>query len=104
MPSRLEAELSQQYSVYVGHWRNLSYLEAELEAIRADEAEAVADSDRRLQVSFRVLGSTRMSLLVLGSCHYNCSSDGKTPCFWPAHDWLTSSPSCRDFNLLVYAL
>mmetsp|Transcript_8636 Transcript_8636/g.28439 ORF Transcript_8636/g.28439 Transcript_8636/m.28439 type:complete len:418 (-) Transcript_8636:367-1620(-) len=60
---KLEADLSQQYSAYVGHWRNLSYLEAELDAIHADEAEAVAQSDRRLQAMQRRLREEELKVL-----------------------------------------
>jgi hypothetical protein len=38
---RLEGELSVQYSMYVQAWRNLSYLESELDAIHALEVSLV---------------------------------------------------------------
>ncbi|KAL1523188.1 hypothetical protein AB1Y20_018141 [Prymnesium parvum] len=46
---RLEAELSAQYSLYVQSWRNLSYLENELDVINALEQEKIAENDRQLK-------------------------------------------------------
>ena len=47
---RLEAELSAQYALYVQSWRNLTYLESELDAIQEQEEDKVAESDRQLQL------------------------------------------------------
>lgn len=65
--------MSQQYSAYVGHWRNLSYLEAELDAIHADEAEAVAESDRRLQVSGKWARARGPSTAHRHGCPFRCA-------------------------------
>jgi len=46
---RLEAELSAQYALYVQSWRNLSYLENELDTINALEQEKIAENDRQLK-------------------------------------------------------
>merc|ERR1719473_862311 len=46
---RLESELSGQYSMYVQSWRNMSYLEAELDAINAQEEDRIAENDRQLK-------------------------------------------------------
>jgi len=46
---RLEEELSAQYALYVQSWRNLSYLENELDVINAQEQEKIAENDRQLK-------------------------------------------------------
>ena len=52
---RLEAELTTQYAMYVQAWRNLSYLEAELDAINTQEEDRIAENDRQLQMMQRRL-------------------------------------------------
>lgn len=46
---RLEQELSGQYALYVQSWRNLSYLENELDTINMHEQEKIAENDRQLK-------------------------------------------------------
>merc|ERR1719473_2100760 len=46
---RLEVDLSAQYSMYVQAWRNLSYLESELDEINAGEEDRIAENDRQLK-------------------------------------------------------
>merc|ERR1719487_1149022 len=46
---RLEMELAAQYSMYVQGWRNLSYLESELDQINEGENERIKENDRQLQ-------------------------------------------------------
>merc|ERR1719230_1963900 len=47
---RLEGELSGHYSMYVQSWRNLSYLESELDEINATEEDRIAENDRQLKL------------------------------------------------------
>jgi len=59
----LEAELSNQYAQYVQNWRNLSYLESELDAINLQEAEKIAESDRQLRLMQRRLREEELKIL-----------------------------------------
>ena len=52
---RLEVELSAHYSMYVQAWRNMSYLESELDEINAAEEDRVAENDRQLKMMQRRL-------------------------------------------------
>jgi len=60
---QLEGELSQQYAHYVQNWRNLSYLESELDAINMQEAEKIAESDRQLRLMQRRLREEELKIL-----------------------------------------
>ena len=46
---RLEVELSAHYSMYVQSWRNLSYLESELDELNATEEERIAENGAHCQ-------------------------------------------------------
>ena len=50
---RLEADLNVQYARYLQSWRNMSYLEAELDGINAREQEKIVENDRQLQLMQR---------------------------------------------------
>ena len=52
---KLEMDLNVQYSLYLQSWRNLSYLESELDAINAQEHEKIAENDRQLKMMQRRL-------------------------------------------------
>jgi len=60
---RLEGELSVQYSMYVQAWRNLSYLESELDAIHALEEERIAENDRQMHQMQRRLREEELRIL-----------------------------------------
>jgi len=60
---RLESELSGQYSLYVQSWRNMSYLEAELDAIKAQEEDRIAENDRQRQMMQRRLREEELRIL-----------------------------------------
>ena len=60
---RLEAELAGQYATYVQSWRNLTYLESELDAIKAQEEDKVAESDRQLQMMQKRLRDEELRIL-----------------------------------------
>merc|ERR1719446_1032554 len=60
---RLEGDLSAQYALYVQNWRNLSYLEAELDAINSQEADKIAESDRQLRLMQRRLREEELKIL-----------------------------------------
>uniref|UniRef100_A0A7S0JHU3 Clusterin-associated protein 1 n=1 Tax=Calcidiscus leptoporus TaxID=127549 RepID=A0A7S0JHU3_9EUKA len=60
---QLESELSAQYAQYVMNWRNLSYLESELDAINLQEAEKIAESDRQLRLMQRRLREEELKIL-----------------------------------------
>jgi len=60
---RLEGELSSQYVVYVQSWRNLSYLESELDAINALEEERIAENDRQMSMMQRRLREEELRIL-----------------------------------------
>merc|ERR1719316_2190827 len=60
---RLEADLSAQYALYVQSWRNLSYLENELDAINAREQEKIVENDRQLQLMQRRLREEELKIL-----------------------------------------
>jgi len=60
---RLEAELSGQYSLYVQSWRNMSSLEAELDAINGHEEDRIAENDRQRQMMQRRLREEELRIL-----------------------------------------
>ena len=60
---RLEAELNGQYGQYLQSWRNMSFLEAELDAINAQEQEKIQESDRQLQLMQRRLREEELKIL-----------------------------------------
>jgi len=60
---RLEVELSMQYSMYVQAWRNMSYLESELDTINAGEEDRIAENDRQLQLMQRRLREEELRVL-----------------------------------------
>eukprot|EP00316_Scyphosphaera_apsteinii_P011808 CAMPEP_0119321744 /NCGR_PEP_ID=MMETSP1333-20130426/56313_1 /TAXON_ID=418940 /ORGANISM="Scyphosphaera apsteinii, Strain RCC1455" /LENGTH=429 /DNA_ID=CAMNT_0007328787 /DNA_START=94 /DNA_END=1383 /DNA_ORIENTATION=+ len=60
---QLEGELTQQYAQYVQNWRNLAYLESELDAINLQEAEKIAESDRQLRLMQRRLREEELKIL-----------------------------------------
>lgn len=85
---RLEVELSAQYSMYVQAWRNLSYLESELDEINAGEEDRIAENDRQLQMmqrrlreeELRVLrGQTKVDERALDEALMQGRGDGKRP-------------------------
>ena len=60
---RLEQELNGQYSQYLQSWRNMSFLEAELDAINAQEQEKIQENDRQLQLMQRRLREEELKIL-----------------------------------------
>jgi len=60
---RLEAELASQYASYVQSWRNLSYLEGELESISSHEAEQMAENERQLEKMQKRLREEELRIL-----------------------------------------
>ena len=60
---RLEMELSAHYSMYVQAWRNLSYLESELDEINANEEDRIAENDRQLKLMQRRLRDEELRVL-----------------------------------------
>merc|ERR1719443_1043403 len=60
---RLEAELSMHYSMYVQSWRNLSYLESELDEINGLEEDRIAENDRQLKLMQRRLREEELRVL-----------------------------------------
>lgn len=60
---RLEVELSAHYSMYVQSWRNLSYLESELDDINANEEDRIAENDRQLKMMQRRLREEELRVL-----------------------------------------
>jgi len=60
---RLEVELSAHYSMYVQSWRNLSYLESELDELNATEEERIAENDRQLKLMQRRLRDEELRVL-----------------------------------------
>merc|ERR1719261_400833 len=60
---RLEAELSAHYSMYVQAWRNMSYLESELDDINASEEDRIAENDRQLKNMQRRLREEELRVL-----------------------------------------
>merc|ERR1719453_2400480 len=60
---RLEVELSAHYSMYVQAWRNLSYLESELDEINATEEDRIAENDRQLKLMQRRLREEELRVL-----------------------------------------
>ena len=67
---RLEMELSAHYSMYVQAWRNMSYLESELDEINANEEDRIAENDRQLKMMQRRLREEDAGdSWSLGGCH-----------------------------------
>jgi len=60
---RLEVELSAHYSMYVQAWRNMSYLESELDDINASEEDRIAEHDRELKMMQRRLREEELRVL-----------------------------------------
>uniref|UniRef100_A0A7S3WQG6 Uncharacterized protein n=1 Tax=Emiliania huxleyi TaxID=2903 RepID=A0A7S3WQG6_EMIHU len=60
---RLEADLNAQYSSYVSLWRNLTYLEGELDAIHAADAEKAEARERHLRAMQRRLREEELQVL-----------------------------------------
>jgi len=60
---RYEMELSSQYALYVQCFRNLSYLESELDAINAQEQDKIAENDRQLKMMQRRLREEELRIL-----------------------------------------
>ena len=60
---RLEMELSAHYSMYVQAWRNMSYLESELDEINANEEDRIAENDRQLKMMQRRLREEELRVL-----------------------------------------
>ena len=85
---RLEMELAAQYSMYVQGWRNMAYLESELDEINAGEEDRIAENDRQLQLmqrrlreeELRVLrGQTKVDERALDEALMQGRGDGKRP-------------------------
>ena len=60
---KLEGELTAHYAMYVQSWRNLSYLESELDAINAHEEDQVAENERQLSMMQRRLRDEELRIL-----------------------------------------
>ena len=60
---RLEAELAGQYAMYVQAWRNLSYLESELDEINGEEEDAMRENDRQMQMMQKRLREEELRVL-----------------------------------------
>merc|ERR1719230_1114155 len=60
---RLEVELSAHYAMYVQAWRNMSYLEAELDEMNAHEEDRIAENDRQLKMMQRRLREEELRVL-----------------------------------------
>ena len=60
---RLEADLNVQYARYLQSWRNMTFLEAELDAINAREQEKIVENDRQLQLMQRRLREEELKIL-----------------------------------------
>ena len=60
---KLEAELGAQYAMYVQSWRNLSYLESEMDAINAQEEDRMAENERQLTLMQRRLREEELRIL-----------------------------------------
>lgn len=60
---RLERDLSAQYAIYVQSWRNLSYLEGELDNINAQEQERINENDQRLRAMQKRLREEELKIL-----------------------------------------
>merc|ERR1719240_1853971 len=60
---RLEVELAAHYSMYVQAWRNMSYLESEMDEITANEEDWIAENDRQLKMMQRRLREEELLVL-----------------------------------------
>jgi len=60
---RLEVELSAHYSMYVQAWRNMSYLESEMDELNANEEDRIAENDRQLKMMQRRLREEELRVL-----------------------------------------
>jgi clusterin-associated protein 1 len=58
-----QVELGTQYSAYVQSWRNISYLESELDEIEASEEGRIAENDRQLQMMQKRLKEEELRVL-----------------------------------------
>merc|ERR1719440_1140860 len=60
---RLEQELAAQYAMYVQSWRNLSFLDGELDNLNAQEQDRIAENDRQLKQMQRRLREEELKIL-----------------------------------------
>lgn len=60
---KLERDLQKQYEVYLERFRNLDYLEHELDSLNKAEEEKAAEADRRMKRMQRILREEELKII-----------------------------------------